>query len=353
MTSSRRRDATAAWPRRLGSATSARSERCCGTGGRTAGAARWTWRSTSACRPGTSASSRPASRSRPPSSCWRSPSTSTCRCASATRCCSPPATPRGTRRRRSTTTAMATVRGALAGLIRAHDPYPAVVVDRAWDIVMSNTGAQALPRRRRRHLLAAARCNSYRITLHPDGHGAAHRQLRRVGAPPARHARPPGRGDPRPPAARRCSTRCSAYPNVAALGTSWRTRERDADGRRAAAAARPATSYAVVVLDEHVDRHARRHHARRAPRRAVPPRRRGDGGAGRRTHGLSNVARRWSIDPPAATDEEAAAIAAAVEALWPRPAVAAAGADRRPSVWRFSGRWWSQPIPLRRARPWV
>jgi hypothetical protein len=56
---------------------------------------------------------------------------------------------------------------------------------------------------------------------------------------------------------------------------------------------------------------------------------------------------------PAATDEEAAAIAAAVEALWPRSAASAGGGDGRPAVWRFSGRWWSQPIPLRRARPWV
>ena len=56
---------------------------------------------------------------------------------------------------------------------------------------------------------------------------------------------------------------------------------------------------------------------------------------------------------PAATDEEAAAIAAAIDALWPRPMLAAPTTSRRPSVWRFSGRWWSQPIPLRRARPWV
>jgi hypothetical protein len=55
---------------------------------------------------------------------------------------------------------------------------------------------------------------------------------------------------------------------------------------------------------------------------------------------------------PAVTDEEAVAIAAAVEALWPRP-VAVSAPDRRVAVWRFSGRWWSQPIPLRRARPWV
>ena len=55
---------------------------------------------------------------------------------------------------------------------------------------------------------------------------------------------------------------------------------------------------------------------------------------------------------PAATEEEAAAIAAAVEALWPKP-VAAGVPEPRPGVWKFSGRWWSQPIPLRRARPWV
>ena len=56
---------------------------------------------------------------------------------------------------------------------------------------------------------------------------------------------------------------------------------------------------------------------------------------------------------PAATDEEAAAITAAVEALWPRPLLSAADELERPAVWKFSGRWWSQPIPLRRPRPWV
>jgi hypothetical protein len=56
---------------------------------------------------------------------------------------------------------------------------------------------------------------------------------------------------------------------------------------------------------------------------------------------------------PAPTDEEVAAIAAAVDALWPRPSVDAGVDARHPSGWRFSGRWWSQPIPLRRARPWV
>jgi hypothetical protein len=55
---------------------------------------------------------------------------------------------------------------------------------------------------------------------------------------------------------------------------------------------------------------------------------------------------------PAATEEEAAAIVAAFEALWPRPASPEVS-ERRPGAWRFSGRWWSQPIPLRRPRPWL
>jgi hypothetical protein len=56
---------------------------------------------------------------------------------------------------------------------------------------------------------------------------------------------------------------------------------------------------------------------------------------------------------PAATESEAVAIAAAVEALWPKPLLAGGEPAERPVVWKFSGRWWSQPIPLRRARPWV
>ena len=55
------------------------------------------------------------------------------------------------------------------------------------------------------------------------------------------------------------------------------------------------------------------------------------------------------IQPPP-TDEEAAAIAAAVEVAWPR--AAAPQVTDRPTRWRFAGRWWSQPIPLRRNRPW-
>jgi hypothetical protein len=56
-----------------------------------------------------------------------------------------------------------------------------------------------------------------------------------------------------------------------------------------------------------------------------------------------------SVQP---SDEEVVAIAAAVDALWPRAVVAAPARAERPHVWRFSGRWWSRPVPARRDRPY-
>jgi hypothetical protein len=53
---------------------------------------------------------------------------------------------------------------------------------------------------------------------------------------------------------------------------------------------------------------------------------------------------------PDPTAEEVAAIAAAIEVAWPRPA-AGAGFEAEPPRWRFSGRWWSKPLPSRRDRP--
>jgi hypothetical protein len=55
---------------------------------------------------------------------------------------------------------------------------------------------------------------------------------------------------------------------------------------------------------------------------------------------------------PVPTDEEATAIVAAVEALWPRSAVLVEDDTRRAGPWRFSGRWWSRPVAARRDRPW-
>ena len=55
-------------------------------------------------------------------------------------------------------------------------------------------------------------------------------------------------------------------------------------------------------------------------------------------------------DPP--SDDELAAIVAAVEAVWPRPVIVVTGAEPA-APWRFSGRWWARPIPTRRDRPWI
>ena len=46
-----------------------------------------------------------------------------------------------------------------------------------------------------------------------------------------------------------------------------------------------------------------------------------------------------------------AVIAAAVDQAWPRPAPADQH-DPAHLAWRFSGRWWNKPLPLRRDRPW-
>jgi len=60
-----------------------------------------------------------------------------------------------------------------------------------------------------------------------------------------------------------------------------------------------------------------------------------------------------SADPhinPAPTDEEAAAILAALAVSLPS-AVAAPDSTAAPR-WRWSGRWWAKPQALSRNRPW-
>jgi hypothetical protein len=55
---------------------------------------------------------------------------------------------------------------------------------------------------------------------------------------------------------------------------------------------------------------------------------------------------------PLPSDEEAVAIMAAVEALWPRPAVVTAPEPERTLAWRFSGRWWQRDRFAHTDRPW-
>ncbi len=49
---------------------------------------------------------------------------------------------------------------------------------------------------------------------------------------------------------------------------------------------------------------------------------------------------------PQPSDSEVAAVLAAYEALWPRPAAEGPTTPAAPR-WRFSGRWWTQPAATR------
>jgi hypothetical protein len=53
--------------------------------------------------------------------------------------------------------------------------------------------------------------------------------------------------------------------------------------------------------------------------------------------------------PPA---EVLAVITAAAQLTWPQPG-APDELDPVHQPWRFSGRWWNKPTPLRRDRPWA
>jgi transcriptional regulator with XRE-family HTH domain len=63
---------------------------------------------------------------------------------------------------------MAPVREALERFLSAHEPYPALVVDRHWNVVASNRGVAYFTRDVAAELLAPPR-NSLRIALHPEG----------------------------------------------------------------------------------------------------------------------------------------------------------------------------------------
>src|SRR5262245_6510743 len=63
---------------------------------------------------------------------------------------------------------MTPVREALERFLAAHEPYPAVVVDRHWNVVAFNRGV-AYVNRNVAPELRAPPANALRIALHPDG----------------------------------------------------------------------------------------------------------------------------------------------------------------------------------------
>lgn len=63
---------------------------------------------------------------------------------------------------------MRAVRGALDRLLAAHEPYPALVVDRMWNLVTANASALLFLDGVPQHVLEPT-MNVLRLTLHPDG----------------------------------------------------------------------------------------------------------------------------------------------------------------------------------------
>lgn len=76
---------------------------------------------------------------------------------------------------------MAAVRASLERLLDAHDPYPGLVLDRSWNVVLANqaagTLAGLLPAE-----LAGPPLNLFRASLHPDGLAAHTRNFDAWGA---------------------------------------------------------------------------------------------------------------------------------------------------------------------------
>jgi transcriptional regulator with XRE-family HTH domain len=65
--------------------------------------------------------------------------------------------------------AMAPVREALEHLLKGHEPFPAVAVDRQWELVSANAPALALLSDGVAPELLEPPANTLRISLHPDG----------------------------------------------------------------------------------------------------------------------------------------------------------------------------------------
>src|SRR5689334_19807391 len=65
--------------------------------------------------------------------------------------------------------AMAPARKAIDMILKGHEPYPALVVDRRWDLVSANGPAMAIMTDAVDPALLEPPANSLRLTLHPDG----------------------------------------------------------------------------------------------------------------------------------------------------------------------------------------
>jgi transcriptional regulator with XRE-family HTH domain len=67
-----------------------------------------------------------------------------------------------------TAPALAAARAAVELVLRAHEPFPALAVDRHWSLVLANRAVTALTSRAQRELLQPP-INVLRLSLHPQG----------------------------------------------------------------------------------------------------------------------------------------------------------------------------------------
>ena len=63
---------------------------------------------------------------------------------------------------------MVRVRSTLETVLQRHDPYPGLVIDRYWNVVLANSGALRLIEGLPDHVLGPP-ANIFRVSLHPDG----------------------------------------------------------------------------------------------------------------------------------------------------------------------------------------
>jgi transcriptional regulator with XRE-family HTH domain len=64
---------------------------------------------------------------------------------------------------------MSPIRSALDKIVRGHEPFPALVADRRWDVVTTNAPGLALMSEGVARSLLAPPVNVLRLSLHPDG----------------------------------------------------------------------------------------------------------------------------------------------------------------------------------------
>ena len=160
---------------------------------------------------------------------------------------------------------MAAVRGALERVLAAHEPYPALVLDRRWNLVLANGPVGLMTEGIAAELLEPP-ANALRATLHPDGLAPRivnlgewsvhllHRLRREIEATADDEA-------PRPP---RRAPDLSGDPGAAAGSRACRP------GRHRASARASARRRHAVLLQHGDDvRDAERRHARRALARGL------------------------------------------------------------------------------------